>query len=122
MSGWMDPQSGQQAADRSLKFGLFDHDQIMRGYGRAVTDYTHFALLDDVFIEPNSRGLGYGLVLAQGMVDALAPYGLRRIMLATREAHGLHQKVGFKQLPGPDHWMVLQPESTPAATRCADVE
>ncbi|WP_208320705.1 MULTISPECIES: GNAT family N-acetyltransferase [Actinomyces] len=104
----------QQAADHSLNFGVFDGQGALRGYGRAITDYTNVALLDDIYVEPSARGRGYGLLLAQGIVDVLAPFGLQRIMLATRHAHGLYEKVGFTPLDKPDHWMVLQPPAPTA--------
>jgi len=31
--------------------------------------------------------------------------GLRRFMLATRDAHGLYQQVGFTALQAPERWM-----------------
>jgi hypothetical protein len=31
--------------------------------------------------------------------------GLRRWCLATRDAHGLYGKFGFKPLPAPERWM-----------------
>jgi hypothetical protein len=39
--------------------------------------------------------------------DQLAPYGLRRIMLATGDAHGVYEKVGFTPLPDPGQFMTL---------------
>jgi hypothetical protein len=33
--------------------------------------------------------------------------GLRRIMLATRDAHGLYAQFGFTQLKEPQRWMQI---------------
>ena len=39
--------------------------------------------------------------------QTLEPYGLRRIMLATADAHGVYAKLGFEPLAQPDIWMAL---------------
>ena len=47
----------------------------------------------------------------QGDLDAvrdhLEPSGLRRILLATADAHGVYEKIGFKGLENPEKWMAL---------------
>lgn len=76
-------------------------------YARIVTDRTTFAWLCDVYVDPGTRGEGLGTALAGAVRDHLAPYGLRRILLATGDAHGVHAKAGFAPLAEPEHWMVL---------------
>ena len=39
--------------------------------------------------------------------DHLAPFGLRRVMLATSDAHGVYAKLGFEPLTETGKWMVL---------------
>jgi hypothetical protein len=34
--------------------------------------------------------------------------GLRRVVLATRDAHRLYEQVGFGPLPFPERWMQLR--------------
>lgn len=35
------------------------------------------------------------------------PLGLRRILLATEDAHGVYEKIGFGPLDDPERWMHL---------------
>ncbi|SCE19373.1 hypothetical protein GA0115240_142526 [Streptomyces sp. DvalAA-14] len=39
--------------------------------------------------------------------DHLTPYGLRRILLATADAHGVYARIGFEPLTDPGKWMAL---------------
>ncbi|MDJ0380931.1 GNAT family N-acetyltransferase [Streptomyces sp. G-G2] len=92
----------------SLNFGVYDRDSgAQLAYARVVTDRTTFAWLCDVYVAPAERGKGLGTALAVAVRDHLAPYGLRRIMLATADAHEVYAKVGFEPLGNPGRWMVL---------------
>ncbi|WP_034089867.1 GNAT family N-acetyltransferase [Streptacidiphilus albus] len=97
-----------RAIANSLNFGVYDRaSDAQVGYARVVTDRATFAWLCDVFISPAVRGKGLGTALAAGVRDHLAPYGLRRIMLATADAHGVYAKAGFEPLAQPERWMAL---------------
>ncbi|MFE7561540.1 GNAT family N-acetyltransferase [Kitasatospora sp. NPDC057500] len=92
----------------SLNFGIYEEasgDQV--GYARVVTDHATFAWLCDVYIAPAARGRGLGTALAAAVRDELAEDGLRRILLATADAHGVYAKVGFDAVAKPEKWMVL---------------
>jgi GNAT superfamily N-acetyltransferase len=78
-------------------------------YARVVTDGVTFAWLCDVFVDPDVRGRGVGVALIEGVVADLEPLGLRRIALATADAHGLYEKFGFAPLSQPERWMALLP-------------
>ena len=92
----------------SLNFGVYDCASGQQlGYARVVTDRATFAWLCDVYIAPAVRGQGLGTALAAAVRDHLAPYGLRRIMLATADAHAVYAKVGFAPLEAPQKWMAL---------------
>jgi GNAT superfamily N-acetyltransferase len=60
-----------------------------------------FAYLADVFIVPAHRGLGLGKRLMAAVMAHPELQGLRRFMLATRDAHGLYRQFGFKDLKHP---------------------
>ena len=79
------------------------------GYARMVTDKATFAYLADVFIDQNYRGKGLG----KWFVDMILahPYlrGLRRILLATRDAHKLYEQCGFTSISNPESYMVYNP-------------
>jgi GNAT superfamily N-acetyltransferase len=92
----------------SLNFGVYRSiSGAQVGYARVVTDHATFAWLCDVYVDPAARGKGLGTALATAVRDRLAPDGLRRILLATADAHALYVKVGFAPLAKPEKWMVL---------------
>ena len=87
----------------SLCFGVYLEERQV-GYARVVTDFATFAWLADVFILDEFRGRGYGKVLVQAVVDHPDLQGLGRILLATKDAHGLYAQFGFTPVP-PDRFM-----------------
>ncbi|WP_406048694.1 GNAT family N-acetyltransferase [Streptomyces virginiae] len=92
----------------SLNFGVYDSvSGAQVGYARVVTDSATFAWLCDVYIARDARGKGLGTALATAIRDHLSPYGLRRILLATADAHAVYAKVGFASLEKPEKWMTL---------------
>ncbi|MFB7516690.1 GNAT family N-acetyltransferase [Streptomyces sp. NPDC056144] len=103
------PRAKHEAAMAgSLNFGAYRQDTgEIAAYARVVTDYATFAWLCDVYVDRPARGTGLGTALVAAVRDHLAPYGLRRIMLATADAHGVYEKVGFTPLQNPDKWMAL---------------
>ncbi len=101
-------ETQDRAIAGSLNFGVLDSASgAQLGYARVVTDHATFAWLCDVYIAPAARGRGLGTALAAAVRDHLAPYGLRRIMLATADAHPVYAKAGFEPLAVPEKWMVL---------------
>ncbi|MFD9301498.1 GNAT family N-acetyltransferase [Streptomyces sp. NPDC060048] len=98
----------EAAVDGSLNYGIYeDGSGAQVAYARIVTDRTTFAWLCDVYVEPGSRGKGLGTALAGAVREHLAPYGLRRILLATWDAHGVYAKAGFEPLATPGNWMAF---------------
>jgi len=92
----------------SLNFGVYDvesGDQV--AYARVITDLASFAWLCDVYVDRSARGKGIGTALVGAVREHLRPYGLRRILLATQDAHGVYEKLGFAPLAKPDQWMAL---------------
>nr|WSW42150.1 GNAT family N-acetyltransferase [Streptomyces sp. NBC_01001] len=97
-----------QAIAGSLNFGVYDTASgAQLGYARVVTDRATFAWLCDVYIDPAVRGKGLGTGLAAAVRDHLAPYGLRRVLLATADAHVVYAKAGFAPMAQPGKWMVF---------------
>ncbi|MER5309757.1 GNAT family N-acetyltransferase [Streptomyces sp. NPDC002773] len=103
------PREKQDAAIAgSLNLGAYHRETgEMAAYARVVTDYATFAWLCDVYVDRPARGTGLGTALVTAVRDHLAPHGLGRIMLATADAHGVYEKVGFLPLRNPDKWMAL---------------
>ncbi len=91
----------------SLCFGLYAPDGRQVGFTRVVTDLATFAWVCDVYIEPDSRGLGLGTWLSGTATEHLLAHGLRRVVLATWDAHGVYAKSGFVPLIRPERWMEI---------------
>lgn len=92
----------------SLNFGVYEAasgGQV--AYARVITDLATFAWLCDVYVDRPVRGKGFGGALVAAVRDHLEPYGLRRILLATADAHGVYEKAGFSVLEDPAKWMAL---------------
>ncbi len=95
------------AIDGSRNYSVHDvATGAQLGYARVVTDGATFAWLCDVIVAPHARGRGVGKRLIAGLIDDLEPLGLRRILLATADAHGLYAQYGFEPLAQPERWMV----------------
>lgn len=92
----------------SVNFGAYETvSGQMAGFARVVTDHATFAWLCDVYIDRSARGEGLGTALVTAVRDHFAPLGLRRILLATDDAHGVYEKVGFTELAVPGNWLNL---------------
>lgn len=84
------------AMDGSRNYGVWDVESGLQvAYARVITDGVTFAWLCDVFVAPDVRGSGIGKMLVEGILSDLEPLGLRRILLATADAHGLYARYGF---------------------------
>jgi GNAT superfamily N-acetyltransferase len=96
-----------RAIHNSLCFGVYAPDGRLVGFARAVTDLATFAWLCDVYIEPASRGRGLGTWLASSATGYLMGHGLRRVVLATMDAHGVYEKAGYAPLSRPERWLEI---------------
>jgi GNAT superfamily N-acetyltransferase len=95
------------AIDGSRNYGAYDEASGTQvAYARVVTDAATFAWLCDVYVDPSVRGEGVGVALVEHLLADLEPLGLRRIALATGDAHGLYERFGFTPLADPERWMV----------------
>jgi GNAT superfamily N-acetyltransferase len=90
----------------SLCFGLF-HDATQIGFARVVTDRATFAWLCDVWIEESHRGEGLGHWLVETVLGHPDLQGLRRFILATRDAHSLYAELGFRAPAKPEAYMEI---------------
>lgn len=96
-----------KAIANSICAGAYDAGGTLVGFARLVTDEATFGYLCDVIVVPPMQGRGLakrlvGLLLAQ---DCAA--GLRRIVLATRDAHSLYAPFGFEALAAPASFMEI---------------
>jgi len=89
-----------RAMANSLCFGVYLGDTQV-GFARLVTDRATFAYLADVFVLEPHRGRGLSRALMELVFSHPEVQGLRRWLLATRDAHGLYRKFGFVDLANP---------------------
>jgi len=100
----------ERAISNSLCFGLYLRAEQV-GFARVVTDKATFAYLADVFILNAHRGKGLSKWLMQVIMEHKDLQGLRRFMLATKDAHGLYKQFEFNALANPSLMMeILKPD------------
>jgi GNAT superfamily N-acetyltransferase len=95
-----------RSLEHSLPFGIFEGSAQV-GFARVITDYSTFAYLADVFVVPSHRGRGLGKLLIECVLKHPDLQGLRRWMLATRDAHELYGQFGFAPLSHPERFMEI---------------
>jgi GNAT superfamily N-acetyltransferase len=86
------------------------------GFARMVTDRATFAYLADVYVLEPHRGRGLSKRMLQALLQLEALQGLRRMMLVTRDAHGLYRPFGFTALAAPERVMELHRPDAYAST------
>ncbi len=100
----------RRSIEHSLPFGIYcDGKQV--GFARVVTDYGTFAWIADVFVLPEHRGKGLSKWLMEVIVSHPDLQGFRRWVLATKDAHELYARYGFRSLLKPERWMERQGDS-----------
>ena len=94
----------ERAIENSLAFGVFKGNEQV-GFARVVTDKATFAYLADVYVLEAHRGKGLSKRLLEEIQAHEELQGLRRFLLATKDAHGLYAQFGFKELANPSRMM-----------------
>jgi len=84
----------KQSIEHSICFSLYKQDQQI-GFARMVTDYSTFGYLADAIIAEEHRGLGLGKWFVSTIINDKR-WGNILLILATKDAHGLYEKYGFK--------------------------
>ena len=93
-----------KSLEGSLCFAVLDGEAQI-GFARVITDRATIAYLGDVFILPGYRGRGLSKWLMECVLSHPDLQGLRRWVLATRDAHGLYKQFGFTPLKRPEVFM-----------------
>jgi GNAT superfamily N-acetyltransferase len=91
----------------SYCLGAFTDDGRQVGVARAVTDWATFAWIADVYIDREHRGRGLGRWLVGELRDRLEAAGVNRLVLATNDAHGVYEVLGFAPLARPERFMEI---------------
>lgn len=105
----------ERTIETSLCFGIYAQQELV-AFARVVTDYATFGWVCDVLVLESHRGRGLGKWLIEAVVRHPELQGLKRLLLATRDAQGLYREYGgFVALQAPERWMerLMQP---PAAS------
>jgi GNAT superfamily N-acetyltransferase len=84
---------------------FFNAEQV--AFSRMITDAATVAYLADVFVLPQHRGKGLSKILMQTLKDLPCMQGLRRILLATADAHDLYRQFGFESIAAPRNMMEI---------------
>ena len=95
----------KRAMENSLCFGALTDQGEQVAFARMITDQTTYAYLADVFVIEPHRGQGIAKWLMQNIMSHPDLQGLRRMMLATRDAHALYTQFDFKKLARPEMFM-----------------
>jgi GNAT superfamily N-acetyltransferase len=96
----------ERAIRHSLCFGLYEGERQI-GFARVVTDRATFAYLCDVFLLDAYRGRGLGTWLMESIAAHPDLSGLRRWLLATRDAHPFYERLGWTVPAQPATYMEI---------------
>lgn len=97
----------ERAFANSIPVGLYAHDGSQVAVARIVSDRATFAWLCDVYVDREHRGRGLGTTLAHWAATWAERHGVKRVLLATLDAHGVYAKAGFTPMGNPEHWMEI---------------
>lgn len=98
----------RSSVEHSDCYGVYSGEKQI-GFARIVSDYTVFAYLMDVFILEEYRGKGYSRLLLKKIFEDKKFKNVKKWMLATKDAHSLYEKFGFKRIDNPERLMVMAP-------------
>jgi GNAT superfamily N-acetyltransferase len=100
-----------RSIEHSLCFGVYLGERQV-GFARVITDYATFAWIADVFVVEEFRGRGLARWLGEVMSAHPQLQGFRRWVLATKDAHELYRRMGFRELQRPERWMERRDPAT----------
>lgn len=95
-----------RSLQNSLCFSLYAAGAQI-GLARVITDKATFAYLCDVYVLPEFRGKGLSKWLMECVKSHPDLQGIRRFMLATKDAHSLYTQFGFRVTAMPDRLMEI---------------
>ena len=95
-----------QSIRAALVYNLIDeNDGAQIGFARVVTDGSRIGWLSDVYVLDAYRGRGLGKWLVGTVMADPRVAGLRRMVLATDDAHALYRQYGWSDAP-PGRYMI----------------
>jgi GNAT superfamily N-acetyltransferase len=97
----------ERAIANSLCAGGYAADGAQVGFARLVTDHATFGYLADVFVLPAHRRRGLAVAIVHALLSLPEVQVMRRLFLATRDAHSLYAGLGFAQVLDPKPFMQI---------------
>lgn len=97
----------ERALAGSLPVAIYTADGQLAAFGRVVTDYAVFAYLRDVFTLPAHRRKGLATWIATAIREHPELATVSTWMLATRDAHAVYERAGFRPVPHPEYYMSI---------------
>jgi GNAT superfamily N-acetyltransferase len=97
----------ERSIANSRPYGGYSPDVGQIALARVTTDLASFAWIGDVVVDEAWRGKGIGTWLMRAVVDHLTELGVPRLVLTTRDAHGVYERIGFGRLRVPATWMEI---------------
>ncbi len=96
----------ERSIENSLCFGAY--------FGRRTSwlcprdfRFRHICLHCRCVCPAEHRGRGVAKLLMRSIIEHPDLHGLRRLLLITRDAHGLYAHCGFQPLPNPENFMTI---------------
>ncbi|MDO4258930.1 MAG: GNAT family N-acetyltransferase [Actinomycetaceae bacterium] len=96
----------ERIAAGSLNWVAVDHEGVVIGYARVVTDRERFAYIADVIVDETMRGQQVGAQIMGEIMDLLQGWRIQKVLLCTDTAHGFYEHYGFEVLPNPHRYML----------------
>lgn len=99
----------------ALVVGAYLENNRQIGFLRVVSDKIRFAYLLDVVVSEKYRRRGIAGEMVRHTLSHPELRDVYQWLLATRDAHGLYEKCGFRSLEKPEKWMAIlntRPERT----------
>jgi N-acetylglutamate synthase-like GNAT family acetyltransferase len=96
----------RRVVKESRCYSIFDEAKQI-GFARVVSDLTVFAYLADVWVDEGYRGEGAGAMLIEHILQDPVLSGVRRWLLATKDAQEFYRRFGFGELKRPERFMEI---------------
>lgn len=101
--GWWDGPDNPELLNAIIKgshcFIIARNDKEIIGMGRAISDRTSDAYIQDVTVKKNYRGKGIGKYMVKMIIDRLHADGVFWIgLIAEKGSHGFYEAIGFKPM------------------------
>lgn len=102
-AGWREPGDGPARIGRMIEgshcFLAARAGGRLVAMGRAISDGTNDAYIQDLFVEPGLRGRGLGAALVRRLIGRLRRDGLHWIgLVATGSTPAFYRKLGFQAM------------------------